>query len=197
MAFKNCLFIFIMLLCFSGNLYPWSETSRGKRNTFYVSPSFFYPIGEYGNFSDPGYGGTILYLRGKTWKSGIEMGGYHLAGAEEDEQEERELKKSDIITANIRTGYTFNIIPSFSITPAVSAGLAYIKLKYFLHDTSSSDEKEYHKNGTDPLVSVSISSDWYFRNGLFIGIETGYGVLLEKEKNFNFVRCGFSTGVRF
>ncbi|HPJ36714.1 MAG TPA: hypothetical protein PK358_17895 [Spirochaetota bacterium] len=193
---KYIYFILIIVIGLNGNLYSWERSySRGRRDVV-ISPEFIYPVGEYAEISDPGYGGIFSYFFDSS-STALEFGFFYLPGIDELETEGRSLEHSYIGTAAFKHGWPFRPFRHFIITPYLSAGAAYINLKYTTRSVLLPEDEEYDENGVDPMLSASVSFDWRLPGDIILGLNAGYGILVEEKKEFQFLKTGINLGVRF
>jgi hypothetical protein len=186
----------IAILCLSSNLYSWDGPYARASRTVKVYPSVILPVSEYAEISEPGYGVIVSWLDEDFFDLSAELGFFYIPGVDEFESEGRSLDHSKIITAALKHEWTFKPLRSISIKPALSAGAAYISLKYRLNSGNPAEGYE-KKTGIDPLVSASVSFDWDISRSFFLGLNAGYGAFIEKKNKFQFISAGMSAGLRF
>jgi hypothetical protein len=165
------------------------------------SPVIIYPLGDFGEMGEAGYGGLFLFMKYnvlfKGSAAGLESGYFYIPGRNSIETEGQNVHRFQIFPALIKTGYIFTLSENLVITPSFSAGVAYVDLTYTSRDRKTSVDTEKELKGFDLLAVGNMSLDYSLSDNMFIGFTFSYGALIESKKNMQFAVCGINSGLRF
>ena len=165
------------------------------------SPGIFMPLGELGEMAAMGYGGTVCFRVNDLFidnlNSGIEAGFYYIPGKDEIDTIGQNVKRLNYASLGLRTGWDFKISKKISFTPSLLIGAAYIDLSYRQRDFETMKDSEKSAKGFDPLVEASLSLEYNISGSFHIGVNAGYGALVETKRMLQFAKTGISCGVRF
>ncbi len=165
------------------------------------TPMLLFPFAEFGKMGSVGYGGTVSYLHNdiffRNTRIGLEGGYFYIPGVNSLNDSGQKVERINFVPFGIKTGYQFNTKGGLYLSPAVTAGAAYIDTACVNSSKNTGILTDNAHSGIDMMTLVSVSAGWNISENFFWGIRGDYGILFEKDKLLHFALCGIDMGWRF
>lgn len=192
--------------------YEYDETDTGKiqfksnprrlntRTLLEFSPCIFFPLGNFKEMAETGYGGMINLTRRnifvKGFESGIDTGFFYLPGKDLIEEGKPSYDRFLIVPLLAHTGYKVWPGNSFYFIPAVSLGAAYFNSEYIYFDETTLKKTDSTENFIDPMVKIGISMEYMVTGSLSISTTAEYGMFIEKDGPMCFLTAGIGLNYK-
>jgi hypothetical protein len=181
-----------------------SDVKLLKNTVIGFYPGVLIPLGNFGDISGLGYGGTVSLTKRNFFinnlEAGISAGFYYLPGKENigsDIESIQSTGRAFFIPLSLNAGYRFTITEKIDAVPYLSAGGAYLDMIYTERDSNSLLDKEKRLMGFGPTAGAGVSFEYQLSDTFFIGLRSEFGLMINKEIfDYQFMRIEVSAGYK-
>ena len=152
------------------------------------SPGIILPIGKFAKMAKTGYGGTFTFIQNNVlfsdFETGLSVGCYYMEGKNLLDEKNKIYETLFFAPLCLSAGYNLMLKETFSIKPVISAGGAYLDVKY--KDAMDAGDPDKKLRVFEPVIKAGISVSYMLSESFSFSAGCEYGVIIEKSGILNF-----------